>query len=40
MEYLNKENLVGNLEPSEQEHQSIEISYVKIDGKLVAMPER
>ena len=40
MEYLNKENLVCNLEPSEQDHTSIEISYVKIDGELIAMPER
>ncbi len=40
MEYLNKESLVCNLEPQEQEHASIKIGYVEIDGKVIAIPER
>ena len=40
MEYLNKESLVCNLEPQEQEHQSLEISYVKVGGKILDLEER
>lgn len=40
MGFLNKESLVCNLEPQEQEHTNLEISYVKVDGKILDLDER